>query len=301
MEVAGCGAIVLHSLFEEQVRAEAAAMDQVISMPQDSYPEAMSYLPELPDFEMNENGYFDYIRRAKRRLNIPLVASLNASTAGGWARIARNIEAAGADALELNTYDITADPDVTGADVEERVVSVVKEVSDTVMLPIAVKLSPFFASPANLAKRLSGAGASAITIFNRFYQPEPDLDELSIMPNLRLSTPEELRLRLRWAGLLYGRVPVQMAVTGGVHSGRDIAKCILCGANTAMMTSALLMNGIDYVRTALDELQEWMEEQGYTSVDEMRGAMSQQHVENPSRYERANYIHVLSSYVPVRV
>ncbi len=299
LERAGAGAIALHSLFEEQIKAEQDALDNYLNLGAESYSEALSYLPELPDFEMDESVYLNHVRKAKRALRIPVFASLNAHTPGAWTRIARLLELAGADGIELNTYELAADPNVTSIEIEDRQTALVRSVCEQVSIPVAVKLSPFFTSPANIARRLVEAGASALVLFNRFYQPDFDIEELEVVPNIRLSTSDELRLRLRWTALLHGRVPAHLVITGGVHRPEDVIKCMMAGASAAAMTSALLKNGIDWLSTVIDGIRTWMEEHDYESIEQMRGALSHQAVENPSELARTNYIRTLSSYVAV--
>lgn len=296
MEDHGAGAVVLHSLFEEQISLESRELDRHLSHSADSFAEALSYYPELEDYKLGPDAYLEHIRRAKETLGIPVIASLNGVSTGGWVRYARLMEEAGADALELNEYYIPTDPEESGADVEAMYEQLVRDVRASIKIPVAVKIAPFFTSTANMARRLKDAGADALVLFNRFYQPDFDLDNLSVTPNLVLSDSGELRLRLRWVAILHGRVDVDLAVTGGVHTAEDAVKCMMAGARVAMMTSALLRNGVSHLRTVRQGVLHWMEEHDYESVEMMQGAMSQKSCAEPAAYERANYIHVLGSY-----
>ncbi len=250
----------------------------------------------MVDYNLGPDGYLEHIREAKMVLGVPLIASLNGASLGGWVRFAREIEEAGADALELNVYFIPTDPTVTSAAVEDRYVEIVRAVRESVRLPLAVKIGPFFSAPAAFARRLSEAGADALVLFNRFYQPDFDLTLLEIRPNLRLSTPDELLLRLHWVAILHGRIKADLAVTGGVHSGHDVLKAMMAGARVAMTTSALLQHGIGWLRTILDDLAIWMEENGYESIRQMQGSMSLRSVGDAAAFERGNYMKVLRSY-----
>lgn len=297
MEDAGAGAVVLFSLFEEQIRAERETLAHYLTYGTESYAEAPTYLPEPTHYHMGTEAYLNLIRVAKASLSIPVIASLNGTSLGGWVRFARRMQEAGADALELNLYWIPTDPLLTAADVEEQYIEVVRAVRHAVTLPIAVKLSPFFSNFSNMARRLVNAGAGALVLFNRFYQPDIDLETLDVTPNVILSTPQALRLPLTWIGLLYGRVACDLAATSGVHSGLDAAKLILAGANITMTASALLRHGIDHLRTMETELRGWMEAHEYESVEQMRGSVSQMNSADPSAFERAQYIRALQSWV----
>jgi len=295
-EEAGAAAIVLHSLFEEQIRLESEDLDRVLNGSAESYPEALTYFPDMADYNLGPEGYLEHIREAKMVLGVPLIASLNGASLGGWVRFAKEIEEAGADALELNVYFLPTDPDVTGAAVEDRYIEIVRAVRASVGLPLAVKIGPFFSAPAAFARRLAEAGADALVLFNRFYQPDFDLTALEIRPNLHLSTPDELLLRLHWVAILHGQISADLAVTGGVHSGSDVLKAMMAGARVAMTTSALLQHGVGRLRTILDEMTSWMEENEYESVRLMQGSMSMRSVGDPAAFERANYMKVLRSY-----
>ena len=295
-EEAGAAAIVLHSLFEEQIHLESEDLNRFLDNGAESFPEALSYFPDMADYNLGPEGYLEHIREAKMVLGVPLIASLNGASLGGWARFAKEIEEARADALELNVYFLPTDPDVSGAAVEDRYVEIVRAVRESVRLPLAVKIGPFFSAPAAFARRLSEAGADALVLFNRFYQPDFDLNLLEVRPNLRLSTPDELLLRLHWVAILHGQVRTDLAVTGGVHTGRDVLKAMMAGARVAMTTSALLHYGVGRLKTFLDEMIFWMEENEYSSIRQMQGSMSMRFVSDPAAFERANYMKVLRSY-----
>lgn len=296
MEDAGASAVVMPSLFEEQILMEAEALHHHLSHPADSFPEALSYLPDYVDYHASPEHYLEIIRRARESLGIPLIASLNAHSAGGWCHYARKIQEAGANALELNIYSVPADMERSGADVERTYIDVVQEVRKEVTIPLAVKVGPYFSSMANMAKRLVEAGASGLVLFNRFYQPDIDLEELEVTPNLRLSTSFTSRLSMRWIAILYGRLDASLAATGGVHDHEDALKLLMVGADVTMMTSALLLNGIYHIGRVRENLVRWMEEHGYESVEQMKGSMSYRSYEDPTAFERANYIKVLESY-----
>jgi len=296
MEDAGAGAVVLHSLFEEQIRREGLDLDQFLQQNTDSYAEAVSYFPEMNSYNLGPEGYLEHLRRAKEALSIPVIASLNGSTPGGWTEYARLIEQAGADALELNVYYLPADPWRNAAGIEQQYVDLVRTVKSCIHIPIAVKLSPFFTAPAEFAQQLTAAGADALVLFNRFYQPDFDLEALEVQPSLRLSDPSELLLRLHWTAILFGVVEADLAITGGVHSGTDALKAMMAGARVAMLTSALLRHGIDHLTIVRADMIRWMEEHGYTTVRQMQGSMSLRHVPDPGAYQRANYMKVLRSY-----
>jgi len=296
MEDAGASAVVLHSLFEEQINLESHDLDRYLSHGTDSFAEALTYFPDMTDYNLGPDGYLEHLRRAKAAVGIPVIGSLNGVSTGGWIRYARLIEMAGADALELNVYYIPTDPEMTGAQVEQVYVDLVRDVKASVGIPVAVKLGHAFSAMANLARRLDGAGADALVLFNRFYQPGFDLENLEVVPNLTLSSPYEVLLRLRWVAILYGHVRADLAVTGGVHSGEDVLKAMMAGARVAMMTSALLKHGIEHVATVRAGLLAWMEAHEYESIRQMQGSMSQQKVAEPAAFERASYMRVLRSY-----
>ncbi len=296
MEDAGAAAVVLHSLFEEQLDVESEDLDRFLFQGTDSYAEATSYLPEMADYNLGPDGYLRHIRQAKRALGIPIIASLNGTTPGGWLRYARAIEEAGADALELNVYYIPTDPFMSGATVEHRCIDLVRQVKARVRIPVAVKLGPFFSAPASLARQLDETGVEALVLFNRFYQPDFNLETLEVEPSLHLSDSSELPLRLHWVAILFDNTRADLAVTGGVHTARDVIKCMLAGARVAMMTSALLRHGIDYLKKVRSDLMDWMVENEYRSIREMQGSMSLWSVSNPTAFERGNYMKVLRSF-----
>jgi dihydroorotate dehydrogenase (fumarate) len=298
MEDAGAPAVVVHSLFEEQITLESSQLDHYLTYFTDAFAEALTWYPEMKEYHVGPEEYLDKIRRAKESVEIPVVGSLNGLTTGGWIAYAKEIEQAGADALELNVYYIPADPRMEGTAVEEMVLDVLRAVKKSVSIPVAVKLSPYYSSTAHVARRLADAGANALVLFNRFYQPDLDLERLEVVPTLALSVSEELRLPLRWVAILYGRVPVDFAITSGVHTYQDVLKGILAGANVTMMASELLKNGLPRIRQILAGVSTWMEEHEYESVAQMQGSMSQQHVSDPAAFERANYMRILQSWRP---
>jgi len=298
MEDAGAAAVVLHSLFEEQIIRERDTLDYFLAYGTESFAEAPTYFPNLNNYNLGPQGYLDHIQKAKHAVKIPVIASLNGFSPGGWIEIAQQIEQAGADAIELNMYYVAADPDQDSLQVEETYLDLVREIKDSIRIPIAVKLGHHFSAFANFARQLDQLGIGAIVLFNRFYQPDIDIEKLEVVPNLELSNPYELRLRLRWIAMLYGRVSADLAVTGGVHSAEDVLKCMMAGANIAMMTSALFEYGIDHIRQMLKDLVAWMDEHEYESIAQMRGSMSQQKIPQPAAFERANYMKVLQSYEP---
>jgi dihydroorotate dehydrogenase (fumarate) len=296
MEDSGASAVVLHSLFEEQINLESHDLDRYLSRGTESFAESLTYFPDMTAYNLGPDGYLEHLRRAKAAVGIPVVGSLNGVSTGGWIRYARLIEMAGADALELNVYHIPTDPGMTGAQVEQMYVDLVRDVKASVGIPVAVKLGHFFSAFANLARRLDGAGADALVLFNRFYQPGFDLENLEVVPNLTLSSPYEVLLRLHWVAILYGHVRADLAVTGGVHSGEDVLKAMMAGARVAMMTSALLKHGIGHLAQVRAGVVTWMEEHEYESIRQMQGSMSQRKAAQPAAFERANYMRVLRSY-----
>jgi dihydroorotate dehydrogenase (fumarate) len=296
MEDAGAGAVVLHSLFEEQINLESHELDQFLSAGTESFAESLSYFPDMTRYNLGPEGYLEHIRKAKQATSIPIIASLNGVSTGGWIKYAREMEQAGADALELNIFYLATDPELSGGQVEGMYTSLVAHVKAGVRIPVAVKLAPYFSAMANMAVRLDQAGADALVLFNRFYQPDIDLESLEVVPDLHLSTSQELLLRLHWVATLHGRLKADMAITGGVHTARDVLKSIMAGAKAAMMTSALLQHGIHHLETVLADLKAWMEEHEYESIQQMQGSMSRQKVANPAAFGRANYMKVLSNY-----
>lgn len=298
MEDAGAAAVVLYSLFEEQITHDSREIDHYLTWGAESYAEALSYFPEPESFNLGPDGYVEHLYQAKQALSVPVIGSLNGVSSGGWVRFARLIEEAGADALELNIYYLPSDIYLTGAEVEAHYLELVREVKANVGIPVAIKLSPFFSSIPNFAKQLDDAGADGIVLFNRFYQPDIDLEQLEVLPNLELSRSSELRLRLRWVALLYGRLHSDLAITGGVHTGADLLKCMMVGARAAMTTSAILAHGSDRFTDILVDVVNWMEERDYQSIEQMQGSMSQINVANPAAFERANYMKALGSFTP---
>ena len=296
LEDAGVAAAVLPSLFEEQLTHEQVELDRLLEQTSEHVGEAQSYFPDLDDYNTGPASYLELIRRAKRAVAIPVIASLNGTTPRGWVRHARRMQDAGADAIELNLYAVATDPTVVSAELEARYLEVVAEVRAAVTVPLAVKLSPFFTATANMAVRVVDAGADGLVLFNRFYQPDLDLDTLDVVPRLVLSTSEELRLPLRWIAILYGQVRASLAATTGVHTGQDAAKVLLAGADVAMMTSALLRHGPQHARTVERELVAILQEHGYASVAELRGSMSRRSMPDPAGFERANYARTLASW-----
>jgi dihydroorotate dehydrogenase (fumarate) len=293
----GAAAVVLHSLFEEQFTLESYNLDTALSRGAESSPEAMHYFPELTGYRMGPDQYLEHIRAAKEHLSIPVIASLNGSTPGGWHRFAKEIEQAGADALELNIYNLPTDPEVSSAMIEQNYAELAHDLKVGLRIPIAVKIGPFFTAPVSMARRFEEGGIDGLVMFNRFYQPDFDLERLEIVPVVNLSASQELLLRLRWVAIMYGRVKLDLAITGGVHTANDVLKSVMAGAKVAMMTSALLRHGVHHLGTILEDLRLWMERHEYTSIRQMQGSMSQQAVRNPQAFERANYIKTLSSYI----
>jgi dihydroorotate dehydrogenase (fumarate) len=296
LEDGGAAAFVMYSLFEEQIIHESRQLDHYLTYGTDSFAEALSYFPEMETYNTGPEEYLELIRKAKETVEIPVIASLNGVSSGGWTRYARLMQEAGADALELNIYYIPTDPHLTGAQVEQMYVDVVREVRHSVSIPLAVKIGPYFSSTANMALRLSEAGADGLVLFNRFYQPDLDLEMLEVVPSLQLSTSYEMRLPLHWVAILYGRISVDLAITTGVHTHMDVLKAMMAGANVAMMTSELLQNGVVRIREILAEIEAWMDEYEYVSVAQMRGSMSQRNVAEPAAFERANYMKTLHSF-----
>jgi len=296
MEDAGAAAVVFHSLFEEQINLESHELDRFLGAGTESFPESLTYLPELNWYNRGPDGYLEHLYRVKRAVQLPVIASLNGASSGGWTKYARKMEQAGADALELNIYFVAANPEMTSAEVERTYCELVRDVTSSVKIPVAVKISPYFTAMANMAGHLERAGAKALVLFNRFYQPDFDLEKLEVEPRLTLSNPYELLLRLHWVAILYDHVDADLAVTGGVHSAEDILKTMMAGARVAMMTSALLKHGIEHIGLVLADLGRWMDEHEYESIRQMQGSMSMSSVANPSAFERANYMRVLSDY-----
>lgn len=296
LEDAGAPAIVMYSLFEEQIDAESHRLDHYLSYGAESFAEAIQYFPDLQNYNIGPDAYLELIRQAKQKLSIPVIGSLNGVSAGGWTRYAALIQQAGADALELNVYYIPTDPGLTSDEIERVYVDVLREVRQSVTIPVAIKLSPFFTSLPNMATKLEGAGADALVLFNRFYQPDFDLEQLEVVPHLVLSDSDELRLPLRWVAILFGRVQTDLAITSGVHTGTDVIKAMMAGAKVVQMASELLHNGPGRIASIVEEMQAWMEEKEYESVEQMQGSMSQKNVAEPAAFERANYMKTLASW-----
>ena len=290
LEEAGASAIVLYSLFEEQLRQEEADLDYHLNAGTESFAESLTYFPQPSEFQTGPEGYLEHIRKAKSSVRIPIIASLNGSTLGGWTKFAGEIERAGADAIECNIYSIPTDPNVTAEQIENTYLNIVRAVKSAVTIPVAVKLSPFFSNMANMAHRLDHAGADGLVLFNRFYQPDINLEELEIRPNVLLSSQQSMRLPLTWIGILYGRLKASLAATSGVHDAEDVVKLLMVGANVTMLCSALMRNGINHLRHVERELRDWMEAHEYESVLQMQGSMSQLRSPDPAAFERSQYM-----------
>jgi dihydroorotate dehydrogenase (fumarate) len=296
MEDAGAGAIVLHSLFEEQIELDALSLTHYLSEGTESFAESLSYLPQPREFRFGPQEYLEHLARAKQALRIPVIASLNGRTAGGWNRFARQLEEAGADAVELNIYYVPADLSLSGPHVEDLYLEIVRNVRRSVGIPVAVKLSPFFSAPGNMAERLVQAGADGLVLFNRFYQPDVDLEELEVRPRVLLSTPQTMRLPMRWIAILHGRIEASLAATGGIHNHEDVLKMLMVGADVTMLCSALLRHGIAHLGRVKADLVRWMEQHEFPSVSLMKGSLSQKSCPRPDDYERANYTKALTGY-----
>lgn len=296
LEDGGAAAIVMFSLFEEQIRHEREAVEHLTDLGAESFAESLSYFPALPDFRVGPDRYLTLIRRAREAVRVPIIASLNGVTSEGWVDYAKQIHQAGASAIELNVYSIAADLALTGRDVEERYVAILRAVKAAVPIPVAMKLSPFFSAFGNMAKQLDDAGADALVLFNRFYQPDFDLERLEVVPNLELSSPGEIRLPLLWIAVLHGRVRASLAATTGVHTPAEVLKYLMAGADAVMTTSSLLRKGPQHLGALVAGAREWMEQRGYASVAQMKGSMSQRKVADPAAFERANYLRILESF-----
>ncbi len=296
LEDAGAPAIVMYSLFEEQIEHEELELDHFTSVTQNTHSEALSYFPYNIQFKTGPEEYLDHIRKAKEAVEIPVIASLNGKSIGGWIDYAKRIENAGADALELNIYKLATDLNTTSDQIEKNNIDILKQVKSVVNIPVAVKLAPFFSSVANMAKQLDENGADGLVLFNRFYQPDIDLENLEVTPNVLLSTPMAMRLPLRWIAILYNRINADLAATSGIYSEKDVIKMIMAGAKITQMASALLKFGIPHLKEVIAKMQYWMEINEYESLSQMRGSMSYMNVPDPSKFERANYMKVLHSY-----
>ncbi len=296
LEDAGVSAVVMYSLFEEQTIHESLELDHFLFTGTEISPEITSFYPQSGKYTLKPDAYLDTLGRVKKAVNIPIIGSLNGVSTGGWTKYARKIQDAGADALELNIYYLPTNPDQTAAQVEDNYVALVHEVAKSVQIPLAVKLSPYFTALPNMARRLVEAGARGLVLFNRFYQPDLDLENLEVLHSLELSTSSELRLPLRWVSILFGKVNADLALTSGVHTAADVLKSMMAGARVTMLASELLQNGIQRVPAILSDLETWMKEHEYKSIQQMQGSMSQKSVAEPSAYERANYMKVLNSF-----
>ena len=296
LEAAGIAALVMYSLFEEQVIHESLELDHYLSNATDFSREVTSYYPQTGNFTLAPEAYIEAVNKTKKALKIPVIGSLNGVSTGGWIKYARKIEEAGADALELNLYYLATDPMLTGSELEDNYVTLVGDVCKSIKIPVAVKLSPFLTAIPNIAKRLTNAGAKGLVLFNRFYQPDIDLENLEVVPNLVLSDSNDMRLPLRWIAILYGKIQADLALTSGVHTAEDVLKGMMAGASVAMMTSVLLQKGFGQVPAILEDMEKWMIDHEYTSVQQMKGSLSQKSVREPAAFERANYMKILHSF-----
>ncbi len=296
LEEAGVSAIVMYSLFEEQIIHESLELDHYLTRGTNSFAEAQTYLPDIGTYNMGPDKYLDHLSALKKAVSIPVIGSLNGVSKGGWVRYARLMQDAGADAVELNMYYLPADPDLSGQELEDNYVDLVSEVKAGIDIPLAVKLSPFISSLPNFARRLVAAGADGLALFNRFYQPDFDLEELEVVRTLELSDSRDLLLPLRWISILYGKVEADLALTSGIHTAQDVLKAMMAGAKVAMTASMVLHDGYESVTAVLDNLKTWMEEHEYESIQQMQGSMSQQSVAEPAAFERSNYIQILSEF-----
>jgi dihydroorotate dehydrogenase (fumarate) len=300
LEDSGVSAVVLPSIFEEQLLVEGEHLNRDLARGTESFGEALSYLPVLNDYNLGPAGYLELIRKAKSAVAIPVIASLNGTSRGGWLQYAHDAQQAGCDAIELNLYSLVTDPLRTSVQVENDYCDLVRDLKSSLRVPVAVKLSHFLTAPANLAGQLDVAGANALVLFNRFYQPDFDIEQMEVIPRLALSHSQELLLRLHWVAIIYGRVQSDLAITGGVHTAEDVIKSMMAGAKVAMMTSALLQKGVRHASSVIAELVRWMEEHQYASIQQMRGSMSYRSAPDPAAFERVNYMRTLSSYVVAR-
>jgi len=296
LEEAGAAAVVVYSLFEEQITHDSLELDHYLEFGTHSYSESLSYFPDFATYQIGPERYLEHLHRLKESVSIPVIGSLNGVTTGGWVEYASRIEKAGADALELNIYYLPTSLQQSGAELEASYLNLVRDVARQVKIPVAVKLSPFFTAIPHMARQICEAGAAGLVLFNRFYQPDFDLERLDIVPTIDLSTSRDLRLPLRWIAILYGRIPGDLALTSGVHTAEDALKAVMAGANVAMLASSLIANGPSELRKLLDDMRQWMEEHEYTSITQMRGSMSQRGVADPAAFERANYIKALSTF-----
>ena len=298
---AGASAIVLHSLFEEQIKFESEELAHHLDHGTESFAEALSYFPSASDYRVGPEDYLEHIAKAKAAVNVPVIASLNGSSTGGWTDYAKKIQQAGADALELNIYYIPTSMDLTSSQVEQTYLDILKAVKSATSIPVAVKLSPFFSCMGNMAKRLDQAGANGLVLFNRFYQPDINLETLEVEHNILLSTAQARRLPLRWIAILYGRIQADLAATSGVHNAYDVLKMLMAGAKVTMLCSVLYKQGFEYMKVILREMKTWMEEHEYESVKQLQGSLSQKNCPDPSAFERAQYMRILTSWRPAQV
>lgn len=296
LEDGGAAAIVMFSLFEEQIRQENDAFDHFMEVGSESFAESLSYFPAMEDYHLGPENYLSLLRAASEALDIPIIASLNGVSSEGWTDYAQQLEQAGAKGLELNVYYIPADLTISGRDVEARYLEILRSVKEVVSIPVAMKLNPYFSAMGHMARQLENAGVDGLVLFNRFYQPDFDLETLKVLPSLELSNPSELRLPLLWLAILHGRLRCSLAATTGVHSAGEVVKYLLAGADVVMSTSALLKNGPQHLGAMLDGLRSWMQARGFANLNQMRGVMSQRKVDDPTAFERANYIKVLEGY-----
>jgi dihydroorotate dehydrogenase (fumarate) len=296
LEDAGAAAVVMFSLFEEEIRHESLELDHYLNYGTNSFSEALDYFPEHESYAVGPGKYLEQIRKLKDSVDIPIIASLNGTTMGGWVEYGQQVEQAGADAIELNVYRLSTECGVSGSEIEQLHIDILTEVKKHVKVPVAMKLSPFFSSVAHMATQLSGAGADALVLFNRFYQPDIDLEKLEVFPNVLLSTPQALRLPLRWIAILHGQVRADLAASGGIHSHQDVLKMLFAGAQVATLASALLQRGSGHIRGVLAGVEAWLTEHEYESVAQMRGSMSHRSYANPGAFERANYIKALATF-----
>lgn len=296
LEDAGASAVVMYSLFEEQLNYESQELDHYLTRGAESFAEALTYLPDIGDYNLGPDGYLEHIRKLKAAVDIPIIASLNGVATGGWVDHARQVQEAGADALELNIYYLPVDPNVSSAELEAVYVQLVRDVRERMSIPLALKLSPFFTALPNMARRFAEAGADGLVLFNRFYQPDFDLKHLEVVPSLHLSNSDDLQLPLRWIALLYGRVNVDFALTSGVHTAQDVIKSMMAGAKVSMLAAELLQRGVGRLTEILNDVQEWLEVNEYESIEQMQGSMSQIHSAQPEAFERSNYLRALNSF-----
>ena len=296
MEEAGASAIVFHSLFEEQVRSDRHDLQYYLEQGTESYAESLTYFPKREDFKVGPEAYLDHIAAAKAAVHIPIIGSLNATTFGGWTKYAKRIEEAGADALELNIYNVPTDPGRSSEDIENEYLIILASIKAQVNIPVAVKLSPYFTNFTHFARRADSHGANALVLFNRFYQPDIELETLETSPNILLSTPMAMRLPMRWIAILYGRIGANLAATSGIHRATDALKLLMAGADVTMLCSVLLRRGIEHIKVIEHAIREWMEEHGYESLEQLKGSMSQKNCPDPSAFERAQYMRALATY-----